>query len=170
MKTKRINYLIFITGLLLILNPLSMQAQYGKGKGHGQNGERGDRQKQHEKIESQKIAYITDKLDLSPEEAQKFWPVYNANRDKMKTEFKSFRENHDFTQEEIDAMTDSEAIAFLDEQMAHEQKLLDYKKDFNKQLEGILAPQKIVTLIGAEKEFKVELMRRASGRNGSPRK
>lgn len=31
-----------------------------------------------EEIMSQKIAFFTQELDLTPEEAQKFWPVYNA--------------------------------------------------------------------------------------------
>ena len=36
-----------------------------------QDGERGGR------IESLKIAFLTKKLNLSPEEAQRFWPIYN---------------------------------------------------------------------------------------------
>ena len=31
-----------------------------------------------DKIKTLKIAFITEKLDLSEQEAQKFWPVYNA--------------------------------------------------------------------------------------------
>ena len=30
-----------------------------------------------EPSEALKIAYITNRLNLSPEEAQKFWPIYN---------------------------------------------------------------------------------------------
>lgn len=32
----------------------------------------------HEKIKSLKVAFLTDKLSLTPEEAEKFWPVYNS--------------------------------------------------------------------------------------------
>ena len=166
MKTKNVYLLILIAGCLLVMHPVDLVAQYGSGRGHHYN--RAERQKQHEQIESQKIAFITEKLALTPEEAQKFWPVYNANRDKMKEEFSSFRESHDFSPEEIDAMTDTEATTFLNEQIVHEQKVLDFKKDFNKQLEGILSPQKRVKLIEAEKDFKVELMRTAAGKNSPP--
>lgn len=31
-----------------------------------------------EKYKSEKVAFITTKLDLTPQEAEKFWPVYNA--------------------------------------------------------------------------------------------
>ena len=42
-----------------------------------------------EKIKAQKIAFITDKLELTSEEAQQFWPIYNefeAKVEKIKSE------------------------------------------------------------------------------------
>ncbi|MEZ5082814.1 MAG: hypothetical protein R2750_05130 [Bacteroidales bacterium] len=166
MKTNRMNLLNLLAGILLILCPVTLSAQYGQGRGYQKGREY--RLQQQGQIESQKIAFLTKMLDLTPDEAQQFWPVYNANRDLMKEEFISFRENHDFTPEDIDAMTDDEAKTFLNEQIDHEQKILNYKKEFNKKLEGILSPQKIVKLIEAEKDFKVELMRRATCRNNPP--
>ncbi len=42
------------------------------------NDNRAERQERMQsRIESQKIAFITQKLDLSPSEAQQFWPIYN---------------------------------------------------------------------------------------------
>ena len=37
-----------------------------------------------ERIESMRIAYITDRLDLSPTESQQFWPLYNELQDKKR--------------------------------------------------------------------------------------
>ena len=37
----------------------------------------GDNCKKKEQIKAQKVAFITDKLQLTVEEAQQFWPVYN---------------------------------------------------------------------------------------------
>ncbi|WAC02058.1 hypothetical protein N7U66_20040 [Lacinutrix neustonica] len=34
-----------------------------------------------EKVKVLKIAHITEQLDLTAQEAQAFWPVYNANED-----------------------------------------------------------------------------------------
>ena len=45
---------------ITLFSLLSLQAQEG-----------------NDKIESLKIAYITKRLQLTPEESQKFWPVYN---------------------------------------------------------------------------------------------
>jgi len=38
--------------------------------------------KMHERIKAQKVAFITERLNLSPEEAQKFWPIYNSFENK----------------------------------------------------------------------------------------
>jgi hypothetical protein len=36
------------------------------------------------RIEALKIAYLTRKLNLTTEEAQKFWPVYNKYADELR--------------------------------------------------------------------------------------
>ena len=41
------------------------------------------RKRSHEKIRAYKIAYLTDKLNLTENEAQKFWPFYNKYSKKM---------------------------------------------------------------------------------------
>ncbi len=41
-------------------------------------------------IEARKVAFITSELNLSPEEAQVFWPVYNQ----AQAERKALREKH----------------------------------------------------------------------------
>ena len=54
-------------------------------QGTGRKMKREKRQEKMEsRIESQKIAFITQKLDLTPTEAQLFWPIYNEYQTKMK--------------------------------------------------------------------------------------
>jgi hypothetical protein len=53
----------------------TVTAQDNKG-GNGKND--GSR------IEALKIAYLTKKLNLSTEEAQKFWPIYNKYSDEIR--------------------------------------------------------------------------------------
>jgi len=125
--------------------------------------------KQREKIEAHKIAFITNQLQLTPQEAEKFWPVYNTNRDKIEETRRQFRASHDYKPEDIMQLSDEEANTFLADQIDHEQKMLNYRKAFNEQLKEILPPQKILILIEAEQEFKIELMKRIAGREGPPR-
>lgn len=45
----------------------------------------GQRRPDKEKIKSLKVAYITERLNLSSTEAQAFWPIYNAHEEKMES-------------------------------------------------------------------------------------
>jgi Spy/CpxP family protein refolding chaperone len=42
-----------------------------------------DFKEKKEKIKALKVAYITEELNLTSEEAQKFWPIYNTYDDKQ---------------------------------------------------------------------------------------
>lgn len=44
-----------------------------------------DNPKRDNKLQSLEIAYLTKELNLSPEEAQKFWPVYNQYSAEMRS-------------------------------------------------------------------------------------
>ena len=37
------------------------------------------------RLEAYKIAYLTKKLNLSPQEAQQFWPIYNKYQQEIKS-------------------------------------------------------------------------------------
>ena len=84
------------TLIIAMLCPLFMLAQNHK------------MDKKREKIEVQKIAFITKQLDLTPEEAQKFWPVYNQFSDAKKQLHKQHKENR----KDIDNLSDSEIAEF----------------------------------------------------------
>jgi hypothetical protein len=146
--------------LLFIIAGITALAQRGPGYGRMQD--------QREKIEAHKVAYITDKLDLTPEEAQIFWPLYNANRDKIEKEQAAFRSKYRLADMDLDDISDEAATERLDAQLEHEQKMLDMRKAFNKELKKILPPQKILKLIQAEQQFKVELMKKVAGPGGPP--
>lgn len=101
-------------------------AQYG-------NGQRA------EKIQELKIAFITQKLNLTPAEAEKFWPVYNA----YNTEIRNIRVNN----------RDGDVLD-------NEQKLLDIRKKYKPSFENILGPQRINELFNAEGQFRNILIQR----------
>jgi Skp family chaperone for outer membrane proteins len=93
--------------------------------GVAQNGNR---------LEALKIAYITKRLDLSPEEAQKFWPIYNQYAEELK-------------RARQDAIRSNKSEIELDE------SLLNIRKKYSVQFGQALSPQKIDTFFKSEKEF-----------------
>ena len=70
---------------------------------------KGDRQNdKRENIEAMKIGFITKKLDLTPEEAQKFWPVYNQYNDKMKDLRKKRKLDYREAKQKFEGMSDKD--------------------------------------------------------------
>ena len=67
-----------LTLLLALVATIGTYAQHGPHAGE-------KKYPTHEEILSQKIAFFTQELDLTPEEAQQFWPVYNAGWKKAET-------------------------------------------------------------------------------------
>ena len=118
-------------------------------------GQRGA--KIQERIKAQKVAFITERLDLSADEAQQFWPIYNTYEDKTE----SIRQNDlkDVRQAmKRGNLSDNEAQDILSKFMAAEDKLHQAKKDLVSDLKKVLPPQKIIALKAAEEAFKQKLI------------
>jgi Spy/CpxP family protein refolding chaperone len=114
--------------------------------------------KMHERIKAQKVAFITERLNLSPEEAQKFWPIYNAFEDKVtKMRQNDLREVRQAMQK--GNLSDSEAQQVLDQFMNVEEQLFEAKKQLVKDLRNVIPPQKIIQLKAAEDAFNKKLMK-----------
>ena len=72
------NFRLFLLSTVFCLCTLGAAAIPPHGP-QGPQGPQGQNKSQHgEQIRNMKIAYLTDALQLTPEQSQKFWPVYNA--------------------------------------------------------------------------------------------
>lgn len=116
----------------------------------------GEKQMQ-ERIKAQKVAFITERLDLSSKEAQAFWPIYNAFEDKTNTmrqnDLKEVRQKM-----RRGNLSEAEAQEILDQFMRVEDKLHEAKKQLVRDLGGAIAPQKIIALKSAEDAFNKRLL------------
>ena len=126
--------------------------------------------KNRERIKALKVSVITEQLDLSEKEAQKFWPVYNAHeKETSEIRFKEVKEIRKEIKENIDTMTDEKANELLKRLNNAEIKMHQLRMDFANNLSGILSPKKIILLKIAEDDFKrkmiEELKKRKYGKN-----
>jgi signal recognition particle subunit SEC65 len=111
-----------------------------------------------EKIKAARIAYITEKLGLTPAEAEKFWPIYNEfdkKRDAIKLEAKAIRKNPDPTKS-----TEENQKAAIAQQNEFKQKELNLEKDYSNRLLNVVSAQKVMSLSKTEKDFNKLLLRR----------
>jgi len=107
------------------------------------------RGKDRKKMDAKKVAYITERLDLSVEEAQGFWPIYNDFEKKRKEMVDEVR-----PEKPIDELTDQEARAVMAKVLESKQKGLALEQEYAKRLEYVLPAKKILMLIDSEREFK----------------
>jgi Spy/CpxP family protein refolding chaperone len=113
-----------------------------------------------EQVKSLKVAFITNELDLTPDEAAKFWPLYNAFEDKQqeirKQKMKAFMDRKD--DNSFDKLSEKEAATMLSQMESTEEELYQLKKKFIANLKGVLPATKILKLKKAEEEFSKKLL------------
>jgi hypothetical protein len=105
-----------------------------------------------ERLESAKIAFLTQRIDLSSREAEKFWPVYNQ----YQNELKALMQQRKGDMQKQDQLSANDQI---DRQLDMESKVLELKKRYTREFGKVLSPEKIVSLFQAERDFKNELIK-----------
>jgi Spy/CpxP family protein refolding chaperone len=146
MKTKIIYPIVF-----LLISTLSFSQGFKEKK---------------EKVKALKVAYITEQLDLTKEEAQKFWPIYNAFDDKQaELRHEKMRAILDrFEPGNVDKLSEKDASTLLTQMEAVEESLFTLRKKFIKDLQGVLSAKKIVKLKKAEEDFNRTLLKQMKER------
>ncbi len=134
-----ISVVFFISCFMLSLN--------AQDKPEGKN-----RNKMKARMEAQKIAFFTQELDLSSEEAQNFWPVYNQYYKEMETLKKDRRKDRDVV------LSDAEASAELENMIKIERQHIDIKEKYISKLKNVLPVQKVAKLYRLEHRFKREML------------
>tara|TARA_B110001452_G_scaffold252102_1_gene241719 strand:- start:287 stop:697 length:411 start_codon:yes stop_codon:yes gene_type:complete len=114
-----------------------------------------------DKIRTLKVEFITEKLNLSSVEAEKFWPIYNVfDKTYMKLKHEKLRGLKNNLKKEINMLSESEALNRLNEMTAIEDELIQLKRSFRSQLEGVISNKKILLLKIAEDGFNRRMMDR----------
>ncbi len=147
---------------------LNLQINQRDGQYNNQDGQRQQHDDQHKNIEAQRIAFITQELSLTPDEAKVFWPVYNEYDAKRHDLKKSFRNGDDFHKQDIDKLTEKEATQILDNQIIEAQKFLDLRKEYHAKFKAVLPAVKVLKLYDAEREFQKMLMDKIREKKQNP--
>lgn len=117
--------------------------------------------KARQRIEAARIAFITDRLGLTPEEAEKFWPVYrefNQKRMELRQELEQKRKD-----QEINA-SEEQQKRFLEMELQVKQRELDLEKEYSGRLLQTITPQKLLALRQAEADFRAMILRQIQQR------
>jgi len=117
-----------------------------------------------ERIKTLKVAFITERLGLTSQEAQQFWPVYNAHDQSLQKLRRKERQRFGSQLPFLNDLTEKEASDLLSEYSAiqKEKHLLEQK--FVSDMQGVLPAKKIVLLLKAEEDFKKRLLQQVRKR------
>lgn len=90
------------------------------------------------RLQSLEIAYLTKELNLSPEEAKTFWPIYNKYTVEIKDSWKEKKE---------------------EDLLSKQQKVLDIRKRYKGEFSKVISSERVDQLYNAEVRFR-EMVRR----------
>lgn len=91
-----------------------------------------------QRIEALKVAFISQKLDLTPAEAEKFWPVYYRYENELK-----------------DVRRESEKIDVIEK----DERLLNIRKKYKSEFSTLIGSNRVNNLYKSESEFRAVLLR-----------
>jgi len=113
-----------------------------------------------EKYKSEKVAFITTKLDLTPQEAEKFWPVYNALEKERSQAQREKRLLEKQVYEASEKLSDQEVIDLTRKFVGNKKQECQLDTEYNEKFLKILPPQKVLVLYKAEGEFRMYMFRK----------
>ncbi|MFP4620259.1 MAG: hypothetical protein ACLFM7_03045 [Bacteroidales bacterium] len=131
------------------------------------NAQEKDERDTEEIVKSQRIAFFTEKIGLTTEEAKRFWPVYNGywkEKNEIISAWKQrFKEYRQHPEELSEPQTEKLADDYVEFEMSKAELLQEYHKKFKE----ILPIRKVMKIYQADYEFKAYLLEKI--RNSSTR-
>jgi Skp family chaperone for outer membrane proteins len=123
-------------------------------------------EKRSERIKAMKTAFITQELELTPAEAEKFWPVYNKFEKEIHTLKKQARSEMRTTQgEDSNNLSDAQATEILNKMRNFNRREQELQNQKEAELLKILSPSKVLRLKKAERDFQMQLLRKYRGKD-----
>lgn len=125
-------------------------------------------QNRKDKIETMHIAYLSQKLNLTSAEAEKFWPIYNqykANQDQLRKQ----RMNNIQSVKQaggVDNISDATAQKLIADETDLETRELDLRKEYVTKFQQVIPVRKVAQFFVAEDEFKRYLLGQLGRRHG----
>ncbi|RED23609.1 hypothetical protein BD847_2670 [Flavobacterium cutihirudinis] len=121
-----------------------------------------------EKIKAYKVSFLTTELELTPTEAEKFWPIYNAFDDKQfelrHQKMKTYLSQLD--DDKMNSISEKEAAVLLAQMESTDKELYLLREKYNSNLKKILSAKKILKLKKSEDDFNRKLLKQYRDKAG----
>ncbi|MCC3152051.1 hypothetical protein Q3A66_09320 [Hymenobacter sp. BT770] len=131
---------------------------------HAQGGGRRGGQRLAQ-LENAKIAFITNRVALTQDQAQKFWPLYNEFSDRRR---ELNRNGRLLRRDVTDGMTDQQIRDNINQSFAVRQQELNLEKEYFEKFQKVISLRQVAQLFMAERDFTREVIKRVAGAPGQP--
>ncbi|HUM46686.1 MAG TPA: hypothetical protein PLD84_07155 [Chitinophagales bacterium] len=116
-------------------------------------------QEQKDDIDARRIGFLTKEMELTPQEAQTFWPLYNKYRAEVESLRKGRATELMAAKINFEDYTDEQVSKVIDNEFNFRQKELDIIRKYNDEFKKILPVKKVAKLYRAEQLFKLSLIK-----------
>ena len=107
-----------------------------------------------ERIEALKTAYLTEQLELTSKEAQKFWPIYNAYSERLHDLYvREHKEVKDELRNCSDELSESKSAQLVETFISIEENKVKERRNLVKNLAPVISKKKTIKLFKAEDNF-----------------
>ena len=158
----RFTLIFCLVASLLLAGAAPAQAQGRLRVGGGQPGARLNQ------LDNAKIAFITSRLSLSQDQAQRFWPLFNEFVTKRRELNRSARLlRRDAANP---SLTDAQLRDYFTQDFSLRQQQLSLEKEYFEKMQKVITLRQLAQLYQAERDFTKEVLQRVGGNNrgGSP--
>jgi Spy/CpxP family protein refolding chaperone len=114
-----------------------------------------------ERVHTLKIAFISDRLQLTSGQAEHFWPIYNDYEADLKDLRMRFRQDYNLGDRNL---SDEEARRQLEDNLDMQEAVIDLRKKYKNEFLKVITPSQLVDLYNAEKDFRIMLMKELQNR------
>ncbi len=126
----------------------------------------GQRRPDKEKIKSLKVAYITERLNLTSSEAQAFWPIYNTHEEQMES-FRGQERSQIYGKlKDMELLSEKEIETLLRELITLENQKHAANQQFLKDIQKVISAKKTFLLLKTENGFKRRLLKQYRQKQG----
>lgn len=125
-------------------------------------------QERLERVEAMKVAFMTDKLALTPGEAQKFWPVYNQYEAERRSLRQEYRIGPGPQRAQPADLTEAEADELINRELEFRQKELELTRRYTEEFRKVLPLSKVAALPQVEDQFRKMIIDKIREGQGPP--
>ena len=119
-----------------------------------------------DRIKTLKVAFITERVGLTSEEAQQFWPIYNEHENTLEEIRRKERAELEVNIARAQDLSNTDSERLLDRLLELQFEKQKVDREFLSRLRTVIPAKKVLLLVKAEEDFKRQMIQEFRKRRG----